>query len=196
MSGSTTAATAAPAYELLVREVSGSEKPFEYVLGYYARHGTWHVRATGRYTTYEAARRAGEAEWRARVGSLYTDLDPGEPVDVGDAGGDAQISAAYGRRFVRKLTDGTHYGVIDLECYVLNANPDPDGPAELVVTHWFSFTTCTDPRDLDGTGDPMTTQYFDIPLRAGQTGLSDETIRRLCARFDPAVLDWDGELMV
>jgi hypothetical protein len=171
-----------------------NDEVFEWRLGYYDPVGDWHQLDRGIHYDHTHARRAGEAAWREHVGSLYTEAEPLGPSDVGDAGGDQQVSAAYSRRFVRKLTDGQNYGVIDIECYVVATNSDTE-PGEdpgLVLTHLFAYTVCADPTDLDHTEIFSDTRYHDIPLRPGQS-LSDETVRRLSARLDPAQLDWDGE---
>lgn len=117
----------------------------------------------------------------------YTEMEPLGPQDAADAGGDAQISAAYSRRFVRDLLDGT-YAVVSLETYVVDTQGDPDRPARPVLTHAFEYTVCTDPADLDGTTILEFSGAQDMPSVG-----TDEEVRAACAAFDPATLTWAGQ---
>lgn len=117
----------------------------------------------------------------------YTEMEPLGPQDAADAGGDAQISAAYSRRFVRDLGDGT-FAVITLQTYVVDTQGDPDQPARPVLTHDFEYTVCTDPADMDNPANQSYTGAQDLPPVT-----TDEEVRAACAAFDPATLTWAGQ---
>lgn len=126
---------------------------------------------------------------------LYTEAAPLGPTDAGDAGGPAQMSIAYCRRFIRPLSDGVHHGAVDVECMVINADDgDPDKPVRPVLAQSFGFTVCTDPADPGGSEVQSYSAYApDLEREPGKPEFTDEDVFALCAAFDPAVLTWDGE---
>lgn len=169
----------------------GRNMIFEYVIEERDDNGTWETYESGTYYDHTEARRGGEQAWRELVGPLYTEVEPLGPTDNGNSGGDAQLSTAWGRRFVRPLTDGLHFGVVDVEYYVVNANPD--SPAEVKIEHTIAYTVCWDPTDPGGTEEQSYTRYPEVPRAEGDPLPTDDDCYRLCAEFDPATLDWDGE---
>jgi len=131
----------------------------------------------------------------AETSSLYTEAEPLGPTDAGDAGGGAQLSLAYCRRFVRKLSDGKHYGVVDIECMVVDLNDgNPDAPVRPVLSRSFGFTVCTDPDDPGMSEVQSYSAYAPDEERGkGEPPYTDADVFAACAAFDPAVLTWDGE---
>lgn len=127
---------------------------------------------------------------------VYTEVEPAGPVDHAQPGGDAQLSTAWGRRFVWPVPDHQiddpadgGYAVVTVECYVVNTNPNGD-PERPVLTRVVSYSRCLDPADVGGTERYATDTTTDHPEVRDPTG---EDAHRLCAAFDPATLDWDGE---
>jgi hypothetical protein len=127
--------------------------------------------------------------------SVYTEAEPLGPTDAGDAGGPAQMSTAYVRRFIRPLDDGVHFCAVDVECMVVNANDgDPDAPERLVLSQSFGWTVCTDPTDPTGSEVRAYTSYArDLERPAGAPPFTDADAFALCAEFDPSALTWAGE---
>lgn len=133
----------------------------------------------------------GDAEERYTIDDLpsYTEAEPLGPTDAGDAGGDAQMSTAYCRRFIRSLPDG-RYGALDVECYVVNVETDPDKPVHPVLARSFGFTVCTDPADVGATEEQSDTHYDpDIEHVPGTPEFTDADAHRLCAEFDVSTAD-------
>lgn len=130
---------------------------------------------------------------RAPAPPLYVELAPLGPTDAGDSAGTAQMSTAYVRRFTRPLDGGSHYAVIDVECYAVNAAANDDEPARPVLSRSYGYTVCANPADPSSTEVNSYTSYDpDIEHIPGQPPFTDEDAYRLCAEVDPATLTWDG----
>lgn len=150
----------------------------------------WTQREYEEFDSIEEARDFGHARWRALAGPIYVEVAPYGPADAGDAAGDAQVGTAWVRRFARELSSGEGYGVVDVECAVVDAQGDPDGPPRLVLSRTLAYTECTDLADVGGSEVASDTESVDFQL--GYVP-DEEDAYRMCGEFDPNELDWDGE---
>jgi hypothetical protein len=100
------------------------------------------------------------------------------PRDNGDSAGQAQLSTAWGRRFVAHL-DGDYHVALDVEAVVVDANhPEPGGAPKATLTLTVAVTGCTNPADPTGT--EITATHVDLHLPGPAT---DERARALCESF-------------
>lgn len=149
------------------------------------------------YGPHARARLHGENLWRHYVGDLYTEAEPTGPHDAGHVGGDIQLSDAWTRRFRRRLTDGEHWGVIDVECYLARdpdcGQPCAEGDTHKVLMRTLNLTVCTDPDD-PGSTELNAYTHHDVIRRYADSEPEPTAAdaRALCAEFDPSPLDWDG----
>lgn len=154
----------------------------------------WRIVESRDFPSLGEARHAGHARWHELgLGPLYREAEPLGPTDAGDAYGDAQIGRAWVRRFWRKTTDGEHVAVIDVECGVINANPNSDEPPEVMLTRTLGYTLCTELANVGGTevwSDPVSIDYEPKP---GSRLPTDDDAYRMCAAYDISEETWDGE---
>jgi hypothetical protein len=154
----------------------------------------WRLVAGGVAFGYTDARIAGEDCWRDLVGPLYTETAPPGPTETPHPVGEVQLSLGYTRRFTRPLTNGELHGVVDIECCVVNANPitAPSSVPAPVLTRVITYTVCSDPANVTTTAVRSYTRHQDQPTPADPARWNTAA-RDVCAAFDPAELDWDGQ---
>lgn len=116
----------------------------------------------------------------------YTEAAPFGPSPSGDVAGAAQLSTAWGRRFVADLGGGL-WDVCDIDVFVVDADHNEEVKLrrpviELRVAH----TLCSDPTDPTGT--ELDTMPVDSRQLPGDDA-TDDLARAWCAAFDPATVD-------
>lgn len=121
--------------------------------------------------------------------SKYTEATPLGPSPSGDVAGAAQLSTAWGRRFIAALGDG-RWDVCDVDVFVVDADHyEDDKPQRPVIELRVAHTLCTDPTDPTGT--ELDTTQVDSRELPGDNA-TDELARAWCAAFDPAKVDVPG----
>jgi hypothetical protein len=126
--------------------------------------------------------------------SEYTEAAPFGPSPSGDVAGAAQLSTAWGRRFIAALGDG-RWDVCDVDVFVVDADHHEAGePRRPVIELRVAHTLCTDPADPTGT--ELDTTQVDSRQLPGDDA-TGELAREWCAVFDPAEVDvpvWPRDL--
>lgn len=186
--------------QTLIQEVNDYDRwrnreAFAFLIEEQDQEGVWHAVAAGFAYDHERARRRGEQRWRELYGTLYSEVGPNGPCVAEPASALGRLSQAFRRRFVRALTDGRHYGVVDVECYVCDDNSFTGGVPRPVLTQVTRYTRCMDPNDPDRTATEQYTAHRDAPTPQNPT-LWSAAARNLCAAYDPDTLDWDGEYIL
>lgn len=116
----------------------------------------------------------------------WREVAPAEPRDVGQVGGDGQLSTAWGRRFARRRDDGL-WAVIDDFFFV-----ETDANREVGfswITHGRHYSVSRDLRDVGGTEEWADVTYEALDSVGTPT---DRDAYAMCEMVD-GDFGWDGQ---